>query len=139
MHDCFLVSWRSIAFSNALALAIPSLNSASSRALVMFLASIQAKRYNRNVLDIVFFHLLLPAGSWMGLINETLHAGACVFMALMTGKEAAVAVEHVAQNRSHLAEIPMDIAFGQSHSFGYGVGIQDRTPVPIPSPFIGIA
>ena len=75
----------------------------------------------------------------MGLINETLHAGACVFMALMTGKEAAVAVEHVAEDGSHLAEIPMDIAFRQPHCFGYGVGIQDWTPVPVPFPFVGIA
>jgi hypothetical protein len=83
--------------------------------------------------------MLLPAGSWMGASNETQHAGACVISVLMIGKEAAVAVEHVAEDRSHLAEIPMDIAFGQPHSFGYGVGIQDWTPVPVPFPFVGIA
>lgn len=61
------------------------------------------------------------------------------FGVLLGKKEIAVAVEHVAQNGSHLAKIPMDIAFGQSHSFGYSVGIQDRTPVPVPFPFVGIA
>lgn len=42
----------------------------------------------------------------------------------MGEKEAAIAVEHVAQNGSHLAEITMHIPFGQFHSFGYGVGVQ---------------
>ena len=82
--------------------------------------------------------MLLPAGSWTGQLNETQHAGAWVFRVLVGEKEAAIAVEHVAQNGSHLAEITMDIPFGQSHSFGYGVGVQDRTPVPVPFPFVGI-
>ena len=56
----------------------------------------------------------------------------------MSEKETAIAVEHVAQNGSHLAEITMDIPLGQSHSFGYGVRVQDRTPVPVPFPFVGI-